>query len=657
MKAKQEKHMRIHLFNRFSRVMIFAFFLSALLASCGGQPLFQRATATTVPTATPIPEKTLTVCVGDEPGSLYMYANSSQAMWSILEGIYDGPVDTVDYQPQAVILTAIPTLENGGITIQSAPVTAGDLVANVEGDVVALAEGVKVFPEGCTTHDCIITWDGTSELNLSQMVVKFSLLSDLKWSDGQALTADDSVYSFEIAKDPATNVSREQVKRTQHYVTLDDRSVEWTGLPGYLTLNPATYFWIPLPKHQLSRYTAEQLTTAEETNRSPLGWGPYMISDWQSGKQIKLVKNPNYFRASEGLPKYDAVIYKFLGNLPEADISPVVTGECDIIDTSVSMADDWQTIRSLELEEKAKGYFEEGSGWEGLNFGIAPASYDDFYNQYLERQDYFGDVRTRQAFAYCINRENIVENEVFSLGTVPDSYLASDHPFHVDGLAVYPYDPEKGKQLLNEVGWVDDDGDPVTPRIARGITTVNNNTPFEITYLATDSNLHNAIATQIQSDLQQCGVKVNISLQSIDQMYAEGPDGLVFGRSFDLAEFGWMNGGRPPCYLYSSSEIPTAKNNWLGTKYGVNITGYDNPLYDQACEVQLTSGLDLEGINQANTEAMTILATDLPVIPLFYDVSAMISRPDLCGLDFDASSRSGLRTIEAIEIGQGCPAE
>lgn len=647
--------MRIHPSKKIIQATIIAFLLCGLLASCAGKSLFQQATATATPTATAVPEKTLTVCVGDEPSSLYLYANSSQAMWSILEGIYDGPIDTVDYQPQAVILTGIPTLENGGITLQSAPVRAGDLVANVEGDVVSLAAGVKVFPEGCTSHDCTITWDGTSELTLSQMVVNFSLLPDLKWSDGQPLTADDSVYSYEVARDPATNVSREQVKHTQHYVSLDSQTVAWTGIPGYLTVNPSAYFWIPLPKHQLGQYTAEQLNTAEETNRSPLGWGPYMISEWQSGDQIKLVKNPNYFRASEGLPKYDAVIFKFLGNSPETDISPVVTGECDIIDTSVSMADDWQTIRSLELEGKAKGYFEEGSGWEGLNFSIAPASYDDFYNQYLDRQDYFGDVRTRQAFAYCINRENIIENEVFSLGTVPDSYLASSHPFHVDGLAVYPYDPEKGRQLLNEVGWVDDDADPATPRIAQGIASVNNGTPFEITYLATDSTQHNLIAAEIQSDLQQCGVKVTVSLQTIDQMYASGPEGLVFGRSFDLAEFGWTNGSRPPCYLYSSSEIPTAANNWLGTKYGVNITGYENPLYDQACEVQLTSGLDLEGMKEANTEAMTILATDLPVIPLFYDITVMVSRPDLCGLDFDASSRSGLRTIEAIDSGQGCP--
>ncbi len=109
--------MRIHPSKKIIQATIIAFILCGLLASCAGKSLFQQATATATPTATAVPEKTLTVCVGDEPSSLYLYANSSQAMWSILEGIYDGPIDTVDYQPQAVILTGIPTLENGGITL------------------------------------------------------------------------------------------------------------------------------------------------------------------------------------------------------------------------------------------------------------------------------------------------------------------------------------------------------------------------------------------------------------------------------------------------------------------------------------------------------------------------------------------------------------
>ena len=636
--------------------MLIAFLLSLVLASCSRPAANNQDSSAADSSATAVPQKNLTICVGSEPESLYLYARSTQSMWSILEGIYDGPIDTVNYQAEPVILANIPTQENGGVVVQSVAVVKGDLVANSEGDVVTLAEGVKVFPEGCTSNSCIVAWDGASELRVSQMVVKFTLLPEIKWSDGQPLTAADSVYSFNVAADAATEVSKTAIKKTQGYEALDGQTIQWTGIPGYLTINPSAYFFIPLPEHQLSAYTAEQLKTASETTRSPMGWGPYMISEWASGESIKMVKNPYYFRSSEGFPYFDEITYKFIGNIPVTDLSLITSGECDIIDTSVSMSDQWLAIHTAEDKEQLKAYFGEGPEWEGLNFGINPNSYDEMFNPYLDRADFFGDVRTRQAVASCINREAIIKKWVNSSGNVPDSYLTSDHPFHVDGLTTYPYDVEKGKQLLDQVGWLDHDNDPTTARVSMGISTVVDNTEFSVTYTATDTVLHANIAEYLQSDLQVCGITMNVNLLPADQLYAAGPDGILFGRNFDLAEIGWATGSQPSCFLYSSTEIPTAANGWNGLKYGgLNLTGYSNDTYDKACSTQLSSGLDMAGLQAANREAMTLLTNDLPVLPLFYNIKVMVSRPDLCGLTLDSTSRSGLREIESLGIGQDCP--
>jgi ABC-type oligopeptide transport system substrate-binding subunit len=138
-------------------------------------------------------------------------------------------------------------------------------------------------------------------------------------------------------------------------------------------------------------------------------------------------------------------------------------------------------------------------------------------------------------------------------------------------------------------------------------------------------------------------------------MYAAGPDGQIFGRNFDLAELGWTTGRQPPCFLYATSEIPSAANNWLGTKFGgVNLTGFSNANYDSACENLLTAGLDANAAQTANSDALRILADEVPVIPLFYHVKVMVSRPDLCGLVLDSSSRSGLRNIESVETSSSC---
>ncbi len=636
-------------------IIITAFFLTA----CGEAKPFPSAsvTQTSEVTLTPTvePQKTLVVCLGEEPESLYLYNHSSIAMWSVLEAIYDGPIDTENFEPSAVILKELPSLDGGGVSLQSVPVTAGDAVANIEGDIVALEKGVKVFADGCTSAECATEWDGVSPLNLTQMVVKFQILDSIKWSDGQPLTAEDSVFSFNISADPDTDVTKTNIKRTLSYTALDDHTIEWVGKPGYLTLNPSAFFWVPLPKHILGNLTAEQLNTNELANRMPIGWGPYQIDEWVTGDHIRLTKNPFYFRSNEGLPYFDVVVYRFISAVPEADLSSVVTGECDIIDTSVALETQIHSIRELELSGNIKAYFGMGPEWEGLNFGIKPASYDDVYNPYEDRQDFFGDVRVRQAFAYCIDREKIASEVLFSQSTIPDSYLPPTHPYAGQNLTSYVHDPILGNQLLEEAGWVDSDGNPSTPRVAENVANVTWGTEFILNYYLTESQLHSSVSNIVIDSLAECGVKVNRTYLNVDDMYASGANSIVFGRNYDLVELAWSTGRQPPCFLYSSSEIPTEKNDWLGTKYGgVNLTGFSNEEYDAVCTQSLTAGLDKDLFIASAQRVQDILADEVPVLPLFYHVKVVVSRPDLCGLQFDVSSRSALKDIEEYQISTAC---
>lgn len=650
--------------HRTSRISIITATLTGMLflSACGLQIGPQATPTPTIPpaptaTATPAP-KVLTVCIGQEPETLYLYGGSSRSMWSVLEGVYDGPVDTVNYEPSPVLLAELPTLENGGVTLRSAAVTEGDEVANIEGDMVALKQGVMVFPEGCTSPECAQAWDGSSALKLVQMVVKLKLLDGVKWSDGQPLTAEDSVFSYTVSTDPATEVTKTNIQRTASYTAVDDVTVEWVGKPGYLAMTPASFFWIPLPQHQLSNLTPEQMNTDALTTRTPLGWGPYVVNDWKAGESIRLAKNPNYYRAAEGLPYFDFVEYRFLSGMPEADISPVVNGTCDIIDSSVNLSTQIQPLREQEITGTIKAYFGSGPEWEGLNFGIKPASYDDGYNPYTDRADYFGDVRVRQAFAYCIDREKITRTILLYQSNVPTTFAPPNHPMITDGLSAYAYNPATGMRLLEEVGWLDHDGDPVTPRKASNVSNVLNDTEFTIIYYLTDSELHRNVAGVIVDSLGVCGIRVSRSYLAASDMYATGADGLVFGRNFDLAELAWTTGRQLPCFLYASTEIPANANKWLGTRFGgVNFTGYSNAEYDAACAQSLTAGLNRELLVSNSRLTQQLLASELPVLPLFYHVTAAASRPDLCGLTLDVSSRSALRDLEGFSLSDSCPAE
>jgi len=632
-----------------------------LITSCGKQPATIPASQTPgeapTATATAIPPKTLVVCVGEEPLSLYMYENSSRAMWSILEAIYDGPIDTVNYLPEPVILEDLPTLENNGVTLSSVSVTAGDEVANVEGDLVALAKGVKVFPEGCTSPDCAIEWDGQAALSVVQMSARFTIKPGITWSDGQALNAEDSVFSYTVSVDPATDVTKNLIRRTASYTVVDAQTVEWTGIPGYLTMNPGAFFWIPMPKHILGEMSAEQLNDADETNKSPLGWGPYVIDEWVAGDHIRMVKNELYFRAGEGLPAFDVLVYRFIPALGVTDLSPLVTGECDIMETSAGLESQVQPLRELEIAGETKLYFGQGPEWELINFGINPASFDDVYNPYLDRANFFGDLRVRQAFAACIDREKIIKEVLYSQSQIPATYLPANHPYAVDGLTTIAHDTARGISLLEEVGWMDKDGDPATPRESSGISGILNGTPFSITYNVTESPLHSSVTDIVVSSLAECGIEVTPQYLTVEDMFAAGPDGVVFGRAFDLAELAWSTGRQPPCFLYSSAEIPGASNSWLGTKFGgVNITGYENDVYDTACSRMFSTGLDTAAFTSGNETTQRLIAEDLPVLPLFYHLKVMAARVDLCGVSLDVSARSGINHLESYSQTTGtCP--
>jgi peptide/nickel transport system substrate-binding protein len=212
-----------------------------------------------------------------------------------------------------------------------------------------------------------------------------------------------------------------------------------------------------------------------------------------------------------------------------------------------------------------------------------------------------------------------------------------------------------GIQLLEEVGWFDQDGNPDTPRTAAGVDNVFNDTPFSVSYSVTDTEQNRQIAQIVVSSMKDCGVEVAPQFLAPSDLLAAGPEGPLFGRNFDLAQLGWSSGNTPSCFLYTSSEIPTEKNQWLGAQYGgINLTGYSNPDYDAYCSAMLNAGLAVDAFNQNNQFTQQILTNDLPMLPLFYHIKAMASRVDLCGISLDTSARSGLNNIERLEISETC---
>ena len=645
------------IFKRFLPLVI----LGMVLAACSGGILPKPTVTATpplitlpppTPTATPIPPRELTICLGQEPLSLYINAASSRAMWSVLEAVYDGPIDTRGFLSHPVILDGLPTLENGGAGIETVPVQRGQMVLDASGNLAVLDTGVRIHPPGCRSENCALRWDGQSPLEMEIVRLRFTLLPGILWSDGAPLSASDSVYAFRMAADVHTPTLKTLTDRTQKYEAMDEHTVEWTGIPGYLPVDYPAHFWLPLPEHAWGEYTAGELLNAEEANRRPLGWGAYKIEEWIPGDRITLRSNPNYYHAAEGLPNFDILTFRFLGEPPDNNLAAFYSDGCDIIDQTVNW--DRQLMALTRYLDRGEILLHAGMGpeWEQLAFGIRLADFDAGYTPWGSyRNDIFGDVRMRQAFSHCLDRQTIVDRLLYGYSQVPAGFFPPGHPYFFDDLAAIPYDPQEGMRLLDQIGWRDHDGDPSTPRLSANVTNVLNATPLIVDYATTDSYLRRMSADILIKSLAGCGIQANLRSLPVGELYAPGPDGLVFGRNFDLAQFAWQSGRSSPCFLYTSNQIPAENNSWLG----VNVTGFSNPAYDATCAAALSSSpLQPEENLQAERSAQEAFIQNLPAIPLYFPVKLAVSRPDLCGLEMDVSARSEFWNLEALDYGEGC---
>lgn len=632
---------------------LIAFVLAWILPACAPTPVvtpFVANTPTVTPLATATPVvRSLRVCLGEEPNTLYPYGNLNAAARSVLSAIYDGPIDVVEYAYEPIILEKIPTLEDGDAQISPVDVTAGTEVIDTTGNVVLLSTGTRVRPSGCRSDDCAIAYDGSSTIQMDQLVATFTMLEGLMWSDGAPLTTSDSIYSYTLASADVTPGSKFLIDRTQIYEAADEQTIQWWGKPGYIDPDYYTNFWMPLPEHAWGEFPPEELLRVDLSTKSPLGWGPYIIDEWQPGQQIHLVKNLNYFRAESGLPRFDDLTFLIF---PDADaaLSALVDGTCDVLDPSTRLDGQVGLLQQMRLDNQADLLTAQTMTIEWLGMGITPASYDDNFDAEEDRPDFFGDKRTRQAIALCLDRQQVVDTVLFGLSQVPDTYLPPDHPLHNANVQTYEFNPASGNEILEDVGWIDKDNNPSTPRQAVGVTNVPADTPLILNYHTTSATQRHQVAEIFTKSLAECGIGLNVIYSPASDFYAQGPTGPLFGRQFDLAEYAiGVNSLEPQCSWFITSQIPNAENRWVGT----NVSGYSNLVYDAACAKALqTVSTDPE--YAFHQEAQAIFAADLPSIPLYLRLKVAATRPDFCGFTLDPSSSSPLADIEIFDYGQSC---
>jgi peptide/nickel transport system substrate-binding protein len=566
-----------------------------------------------------------------------------------------------------VILEKLPSLADGDAAIQAVTVMEGDKVVVADGSVAPLLRGLWVIPSGSSQPEKYIG----GEILLNQMVALFRLHPGLKWSDGTPLTSQDSVYAFNLQAVPATPGDKVVIEHTASYKALDDRTLQWTGLPGYK--DPAYYanFFPPLPEHTWRQYKPEELPQTEQASQRPMGWGPYRIEEWTQGDHITLTRNPNYFRASEGLPRFEYLVFRFIGTDPSANLAVILSGECDIVDKNARLEEQLDMLLDLQASGLVKAVLGAGPLGEYLDFGIQYSDYDNGYNLTVEkRMDFFSDKRVRRAMAYCLNRQAVVDEALYGQSLVLDSILPSNHPLFNPAVSTYPYDPDKSKSLLAEAGWADRDGDGIAE--AQGVAGVPDGTKFIIAYESTDevdygAQRRNAMQS-LRHSLAECGIQANVQVYPRNEWLEPGPDGNLLGRRFDLAQVAWQIDFTPLCSLFSSDQVPGRPDrDWIpimnpqaGRKAfpfgweGSNVVGFYSPEYDAVCAAAM-SALPGQPEYQSNyLKVQEIFSDQLPAIPLYLNLRLAATRPDMCGFSLDPTAKSEFWNIEEYGYGPLC---
>jgi len=605
--------------------------LVVLISSCQAE----RAQVITIPEKdqgpqstllpTPVPQKVLSICLGEEPSSLFLYGDQSTSARIIRQAIYDWTVVDPIIGANSALLEVIPSMENGLVTISQVEVFPGENIFDSKGNYAILANGTHFRPTGCFGPSCEEIFEDQTSITMDQSRVEFNIRTGINWSDGTPISAADSVYSYQIASLIYGSGGPKKLRYAYDYQVGENDRIYWTGLPGYMGIySYPDLFFDPLPEHLLKNLTLDELLTSSQSTERPLAWGSYQIAEWIHGDHISLVANDQNYLASDEIPGFDALVFRFVESAEEA-LAAFQSGECQLVANQSGLSEFQTDLVQGAADGGLQIYLSENKAWEQLSFGID--SRDD-------NRIFLADPELRLALAGCIDREKISSTRL-DADQIVDDFFPPDQSLLNDLELTYTYQPVKSGLAMKELGWIDTDGDPATPRIAAGVTGVADGTKLELTLLAAEVDPLPGAVMLIKDGLGTCGIGVEVELLPAAELLAPGPDGPIFGRKFDLAYFAWAAGNYQPCRLFISDEIPGLYPSYPKGWGGVNAAGYNNKNYDSACMEVLTTLPDSENYLGSLDKIRSTFREDLPALPLFFQREIIVAGPDLIGLEND----------------------
>lgn len=333
-----------------------------------------------------------------------------------------------------------------------------------------------------TTTDLSIDYDLATDMQVSEdgMTWTVTIRDDVKFTDGESLTADDVAFTYNTVKENSTVNDFTMLKEA---VAIDETTVEFRMEKPYAIWPYSMAIVGIVPEHAYG----------PDYGQNPVGSGRYIMKQWDKGQQVIFEANPDYYGEA---PKMKRVTVLFMDE--DAAYAAVMAGQVDLAYTAASYAD--QTVDGYQL----LAY--ETVDNRGFNLPAVPASANADGDPV--GNDFTNDVKVRRAINIGIDREEMITNVLNGYGTA--AYSVCDKMPWYNEEAQVAYDPRSAASLLDEAGWsLGADG----IRKKDGVRAELN-----ILYPSSDS-IRQALAADTQNQLKELGIDASIEGVGWDTAY------------------------------------------------------------------------------------------------------------------------------------------
>ena len=371
----------------------------------------------------------------------------------------------------------------------------------------------KMIPELASS------WEFSEDLTS----ITYYLRRDIKWWDGEPVTTEDVLYTFEKMKDPSTNYPDiASLRFIKDVKVLSTYAIKFSFTKVYSDILTDSDI-MPVPKHIYEKI-------GNDFGKNPVGNGPYKIKEWIPGTQLILTYNGLYYR---GRPPLDEILINYYANRNDM-IKDLTDGDLDLVlAISPSAAKNLSANKNIAINSKT------GNAYTYIGWNL--------------NNDLLKDKEIRRALSMAINKAAILNDVFGGLGTVSLGPLPpSSWGFNGD-IKPIEYNLVKAKQILQQKGFEDRNGNKIFDMNGRDITLdiiTNRENPERVDIL-----------NGVVRDLKLLGVNVNAeTLDAISFVEA------IVNKNFDGFIMGWRVDEKIDPTIYWYSDPAKGKLNFIGYK-------------------------------------------------------------------------------------------